>query len=388
MSIQSEDAMTYLDYAATTPMDEEVLQAMLPFFVKLFGNPSSKHPCGKGPAEAVNRARKIMSILIGCKPKEIIFTGGASEANNLAIKGVAECYDEPKHFITSSFEHKATLQAMKKVESWGHSVTFIDPQEDGIVNPQAVKDAITPDTVLCSIMHVNNEIGTIQPIDDIADICRDEDVLFHTDATQSFGKMPIDIHGIDFMSLSAHKFYGPKGIGALYVSEDARLTCQIDGGSQEGGRRAGTQNVPGIVGLAEAAKKSYAEMRENWERQKHLEQAFLKELLSTTPMSYIQGNREFKVPWITNICFYEANGEKVRDELGKRGYCVSRTSACAESEAVSHVLEAIKTRKDLVDDAIRFSFGRPTTEQDVIDAAKEASCVVAGVRKETGRGHG
>jgi len=378
--------MIYLDYAATTPMDEEVLQAMLPFFVKFFGNPSSQHPCGKEPGIAVRRARKIMSILIGCKPQEIIFTGGASEANNLAIKGVAECYDEPKHFITSSFEHKATLQAMKKVESWGHRVTFVEPQEDGIVNPQAIKDAITPDTVLCSIMHVNNEIGTIQPIDDIADICRNNDILFHTDATQSFGKMPIDIHNIDFMSLSAHKFYGPKGIGALYVSEDARLTCQIDGGSQEGGRRAGTQNVPGIVGLATAAKKSFEEMKENWERQKGLERAFLEGLLGATPMSYIQGNREFKVPWITNVCFYEAHGEKVRDELGRRGYCVSRTSACAESEAASHVLEAIKTRKDMLNDAIRFSFGRATTEQDVIDAAREASSVVAKVRKERSSG--
>jgi len=374
--------MIYLDYAATTPTDEEVLQAMLPFFSEFFGNPSSKHPCGDEAAKAVKRAREIMAILIGCKPAEIIFTGGASEANNLAIKGVAECYDEPKHFITSSFEHKATLQAMRKVETWGHSITIVDPQEDGVVNPQAIEDAITPDTVLCSIMHVNNEIGTIQPIDDIADICRNNDILFHTDATQSFGKMPIDIHSVDFLSLSAHKFYGPKGIGALYVSEDARLTCQIDGGSQEGGRRAGTQNVPGIVGLAEAAKKSYDEMRENWERQKSLEKVFLKELLGTTPMSYVQGNREFKVPWITNVCFYEADGEKVRDQLGKRGYCVSRTSACATSGDASHVLEAIKTRGDLLEGAIRFSFGRPTSESDVIGAAKETSCVVAGIRKE------
>ena len=373
--------MIYLDYAATTPMDEEVLQAMLPFFVKFFGNPSSKHPCGQDAAKAVKRARGILSVLIGCKPKEIVFTGGASEANNLAIKGVAECYDEPKHFITSSFEHKATLQAMKKVESWGHKVTFVDPQDDGVINPKAIEEAITPDTVLCSIMHVNNEIGTIQPIDDIADICRNNDILFHTDATQSFGKMPIDVHNIDFLSLSAHKFYGPKGVGALYVSEDAHLTCQIDGGSQEGGLRAGTQNVPGIIGLATAAKMAFAEMRSNWEHQKELEQAFLKEVFDTTPMSYIQGNREFKVPWITNICFYEADGEKVRDQLGDRGYCVSRTSACALSGAASHVLEAIKTRGELLEGAIRFSFGRPTTKQQVIDAAKETSCIVAGLRK-------
>jgi cysteine desulfurase len=380
MSVQSKNTMTYLDYAATTPVDEEVLRAMLPFFTEIFGNPSSKHPCGNEADKAVKRARAIMGVLLNCKPQEIVFTGGASEANNLAIKGVAECYDEPKHFITSSFEHKATLQAMEKVESWGHSVTYIDPQPDGIINPSDIEGAITPDTVLCSIMHVNNEIGTIQPIDDIADICRANDVLFHTDATQSFGRMPIDITNIDFMSLSAHKIYGPKGIGALYVSDGTQLVCQIDGGSQEAGRRAGTQNVPGIVGLAEAAKKSFSEMRENWERQKNLEMVFLKELLDATPMSYIQGNQEFKVPWITNICFYEASGERVRDELSKRGYCVSRTSACAKSNASSHVLEAIKTRKELLDDAIRFSFGRATTEGDVIGAAKETARVVAGVR--------
>jgi cysteine desulfurase len=373
--------MIYLDYAATTPTDEEVLRAMMPFFTRIFGNPSSKHPCGEDASRAVKRARGILSALIGCKPKEIVFTGGASEANNLAIKGVAECYDDPKHFITSSFEHKATLQAMKKVEGWGHKVTFVDPQKDGIINPKSIEDAITQDTVLCSIMHVNNEIGTIQPIDDIADICRNNDILFHTDATQSFGKMPIDIHGIDFMSLSAHKLYGPKGIGALYVSEDAHLTCQIDGGSQEGGLRAGTQNVPGIVGLAEAAKIAFSEMRENWEKQKELESAFIKQVFNTIPMSYIQGNQEFKVPWITNICFYEANGEKIRDLLGDRGYCVSRTSACALSNAASHVLEAIKTRPELMDGAIRFSFGRPTTNQQVIDAAKETACIVEGLRE-------
>lgn len=373
--------MIYLDYAATTPTDEEVLEAMLPFFSKFFGNPSSKHACGREAAKAVRHARAAMAELIDCQPEEIIFTGGASEANNLAIKGVAECHDDPKHFITSSFEHKATLQAMKKVEEWGHKVTFIDPQEDGIVNPQDIEDAITEDTVLCSIMHVNNEIGTIQPIEDIGDICRNHDILFHTDATQSFGKMPIDIHNIDFLSLSAHKFYGPKGIGALYISEDAKITCQTDGGSQEGGRRAGTQNVPGIVGLAEAAKKSYAEMQENWDRMRGLELAFMRELRATTPMVFLQGNPGFKVPWISNVCFYEADGEAVRDGLGERGYCVSRTSACATSGATSHVLEAIGTRKDLVNDAIRFSFGRYTTEEDVISAAKEASKVVAEVRK-------
>lgn len=373
--------MIYLDYAATTPVDKDVLRAMVPFFMEHFGNPSSKHPCGQAAGAAVRRARDIMSILIGCKPQEIIFTGGASEANNLAIKGVAECYDEPKHFITSSFEHKAALQAMKKVESWGHEVTFVDPQPDGIIDPNDIKNAIRDNTVLVSVMHVNNEIGTIQPIDDIADICRNHDILFHTDATQSFGKMPIDVHGIDFMSLSAHKLYGPKGIGALYVSEDARLTCQIDGGSQEGGRRAGTQNVPGIVGMAEATKKAYAEMKENWEHQKNLEMAFLKELSTSVPMAYIQGNREFKVPWITNVCFFEAHGEKVRDLLADRGYCVSRTSACAKSGTPSHVLEAIKTRKDLAETAIRFSFGRSTSTEDVTGVAKEVSRIVSDIRK-------
>ena len=373
--------MIYLDYAATTPTDPRVVQAMLPYFEEFFGNPSSKHPCGKEARKAVDRARKTLAVYIGCQPDEIVFTGGASEANNLAIKGVAECYDEPKHFITSTFEHKATLQAMKKIEEWGHKVSFLDPRADGVIDPQEIKDAITDDTVLCSIMHVNNEIGTIQPIDDIADICRNNDVLFHTDATQSFGKLPIDVHNIDFLSFSAHKFYGPKGIGGLYVAKDAHLTCQIDGGSQEGGRRAGTQNVPGIVGMAEAAKLAFPEMRKNWEHQKELERAFLTEITDTIPLSYLQGNREFKVPWITNICFFEASGDRIRDELGNRGFCVSRTSACAISGAASHVLEALEVRPELMDSAIRFSFGRPTNLGQVINAAKETSCIVAGLRQ-------
>lgn len=375
--------MIYLDYAATTPTDPRVVQAMLPFFTEFFGNPSSKHPCGDEAGKAVSRARKTLAVLIGCNPKEVVFTGGASEANNLAIKGVAECFDEPKHFITSAFEHKATLQAMRKIEEWGHSVTVIDPGSNGIVNPSDINDAMTSDTVLCSIMHVNNEIGTIQPIDDIADICRNHDVLFHTDATQSFAKLPIDVEKIDFLSFSAHKFYGPKGIGGLYVSDDAHLTCQIDGGSQEGGRRAGTQNVPGIVGMAEAAKLSFSTMRKNWEHQKELEKAFLAEIIETIPLSYLQGDREFKVPWITNLCFYEAPGESVRDELGKRGFCVSRTSACAISGAASHVLQALEVRPELMESAIRFSFGRSTTLKQVVEAAKETSCIVSGLRKGT-----
>jgi cysteine desulfurase len=216
--------MIYLDYAATTPVDERVLEAMNPYFCEVFANPSSKHRCGRRATRAVHQARTNVADLIGADPKEIVFTSGASEATNLALKGVADQYDEPKHFISSSFEHKATLAALKDLENLGHEVTLIAPNRDGVVDPQDFADAIQDNTVLITLIHVNNEIGTIQPIEEIAQIAQANDVLFHVDATQSFGKMPIDVDdGIDMLSLSAHKVYGPKGVGALFIADGVEL---------------------------------------------------------------------------------------------------------------------------------------------------------------------
>jgi len=374
--------MRYLDYAATTPVDPRVFEKMAPYFTKLFANPSSAHPCARAAREAVKASRKKLAALIGADdPDEIIFTSGASESNNLAIKGVAECYDEPVHFITSSFEHKAALNAAMQLKEWGHKVTLIRPDEGGVVRVKDVEAAIRPNTVLCSIMHVNNELGTIQPIDEISRLCKRRGVLFHTDATQSFGKMPIRATGdIDMMSLSAHKFYGPKGIGALYCAKDVPVVCQISGGSQENGVRAGTTNVPGIVGMAEAAQLACSSIREEYERLTKLQDAFVDIIKNEVPMAYMQGDPNRKVPWICNIAFYGVEGAKVRDMLGERDFCVSRSSACAKSGQRSHVLDAIGAHDELATAAVRYSFGRFTEEKDVIDAAKETACIVTELR--------
>ncbi len=374
--------MIYLDYAATTPVDDKVLEAMIPYFCEVFSNPSSKHACGRKAAVAVSDARKTMADLLGARsPSEIVFTAGASEANNLAIKGLAEHFEEPRHFITTSIEHKAALNAMRDLQEWEHRVTIVRPGRDGVVSPQDILDAIEDDTVMVSCMLVNNEIGTIQPIDDIGDICHARGIAFHTDATQGFGKLPVRVgNNIDMLSLSAHKFYGPKGVGALYVADELPLKCQISGGGQEHGMRAGTLNVPGIVGMAEAARLACGKMSEEWERLKGLETLFLGLVRKTIPMAYLQGNYEQKVPWINNICFYKADAGRIRDELGKREICVSRTSACAESGDKSHVLEAIGTDEALQSGAVRFSFGSRTTEERIRICAAALREIVAQLR--------
>jgi len=377
-----ERGLIYLDYAATTPVDDRVLEAMIPYFCDIFSNPSSKHTCGKKAAQAVTESRRMIAELLGARmPSEIIFTSGASEANNLAIKGLAEHFEEPRHFITTSIEHKAALNAIRDLQEWGHRVTVVQPGPDGIVNPSDISDAIEDDTVLVSCMLVNNEIGTIQPVDDIGDICHARGVAFHCDATQGFGKLPIRVgNNIDMLSISAHKFYGPKGVGALYVADEVSLKCQISGGSQENGLRSGTLNVPGIVGMAMAAKLACSEMRANYDKLKEFETLFLGLVRKSIPMAYLQGNYDYKVPWINNICFYGADAGRIRDELGKREICVSRTSACAKSGDKSHVLESIGTHEALQAGAIRFSFGSRTTEEKLKIAASELRDIVAKIR--------
>jgi cysteine desulfurase len=371
--------MLYLDYAATTPVDPRVVEAMIPYFTEHFANPSSKHICGTNVKDAVEKCRKKLANLMDVSANDVVFTSGASEANNLVIKGVAECYAEPRHFVTSSFEHKATLKAFEDLERWGHEVTYIAPGPDGVIDPEDVEDAIGPDTVLCSIMHVNNEIGTVQDIEEIGGICREHGVIFHTDATQSFGKLPIkmDEWGIDYLSVSAHKLYGPKGVGALYRSGACPIQCQISGGSQEDGIRAGTSNVPGIVGLTKAAELSFAAMEQRMEHQMLLEELFLDRVLHRIPEAHLQGDVEAKVPWITNVCFRDIDAGAVRDVLSEQGLCISRSSACAKSGAASHVLQAISCCTDLIECALRFSFGKDTTKADVLLAAELLTQVIA-----------
>lgn len=376
--------LIYLDYAATTPVDDRVLEAMIPYFCDIFSNPSSKHTCGKKAAVAVQESRRMIAELMGARsPSEIVFTSGASEANNLAIKGFAERFDDPKHFITTAIEHKAALNAITDLRDWGHRVTVVQPNRDGIVDPSDIMNAIEDDTVLVSCMLVNNEIGTVQPVDDIGDICQSRGIAFHCDATQGFGKLPVRVgNNIDMLSISAHKFYGPKGIGALYVADEINLKCQISGGSQENGLRSGTLNVPGIVGMAMAAKVACSEMKANYQKLKGFENYLLDNIRRTIPMSYLQGSYENKVPWINNICFANADAGRIRDELGKREICVSRTSACSKSGDKSHVLDAIGTHDALQPGAIRFSFGSRTTEEKLRIAVTELRDIVAKIRSK------
>jgi cysteine desulfurase len=376
--------MIYLDYAATTPVDDRVLEAMMPFFNEVFANPSSKHRCGRRAAHAVRDSRQNVAALIGARPDEIIFTGGASEATNLAIKGVADRYEEPMHFITSSFEHKATLAALKDLEEQGHEVTLVSPDTTGVVSAADVAGAIRDNTVMISLIHVNNEIGTIQPIEEVGEIARENDILFHVDATQSFGKIPIDVEdsNIDMLSLSAHKIYGPKGIGALYLAPGLPIRAQVSGGSQEGGLRAGTLNVPGIVGLGEAARVAGAEMQSEWNRLEELELNFLQLLRDRVGDVYLQGAHYAKVPWITNVCFDGVEGGALRDALSARDICVSRSSACSKSNAASHVLEAIQCPQELSGCAIRFSFGRKTTPERIRKAMDALEEIVTEMRSQ------
>lgn len=374
--------MTYLDYAATTPCDPQVLEAMLPYFIQHFGNPNSKHAMGKVSRRAVEEARETIADHIQQDPSEIIFTSGATEANNLAIKGVAECHDDVMHFITSELEHKAVLEAMRCLTEWGHQVTYIEPRPDGVIDPRDLEDAIQDNTVLCSIHHVNNEIGIIQPIQVFGDICHQDGVIFHTDATQSFGKMPMHIgEEVDMLSASAHKFYGPKGAGFLFCADDVPLRCQLSGGSQENGLRGGTTNTPGIVGMARAVEIACPHVESFWDHCERLEKAFLEQIRKNIPLCFVQGDPQQKAPWINNISFYGVDGGKLREFLDQQGFCVSRSSACAISEDISHVLKSIGTREELAHSSIRFSFGRETTEDDVLSCA---DAVEFGVRQLRG----
>jgi cysteine desulfurase len=374
--------LIYLDYAATTPVDDSVLEAMKPYFCEIFANPSSKHKCGRSAEKAVAESREILASAIGASsPSEIIFTSGASESNNLAIKGYAELFDEPRHFITTSFEHKAALQAFENLGEWGHRISLVSPGRSGVVDPAEFEALIEPDTALVSCMLVNNEVGTIQPIDDIADMCKSRGIAFHCDATQAFGKMPVSCgSNIDFISISAHKFYGPKGIGALYARNGSEIKCQISGGSQENGHRSGTLNVPGIVGMAKATEVGIERMGSEWDRLSRLSDIFLDRIKSGIPMHYIQGDLAKKVPWINNICFAGVDSGKARDELGAREICVSRTSACSKSGGKSHVLDAMGTIEEFSEGALRFSFGSRTTEMKVMTAAAEVKHVITELR--------
>jgi cysteine desulfurase len=377
----------YMDYHATTPVDPRVVQAMLPFFTEHFGNAASRnHPFGWEAEAAVEAARKQVADLIGSQAKEIIFTSGATESNNLAIKGVAEMYREKgNHIITCVTEHKAVIDTCKKLEKNGYRVTYLQVQKDGRIDLDELRAAITDKTILISIMAANNEIGVLQPIAEIGAIAKERGILFHTDAVQAAGKIPFNVNDlkVDLVSLSAHKMYGPKGVGALYVrrrNPRVLLSEQIHGGGHERGMRSGTLNVPGIVGLGKAAELCQQEMASETARLSALRARLNEALHANLDELYINGSMEHRLPHNLNISFAYVEGESLL--MGINDVAVSSGSACTSASLEpSYVLKALGAGDDLAHSSIRFGLGRWTTEEEVDYVVEKLTNVVRRLRE-------
>ncbi|MEO5923230.1 MAG: IscS subfamily cysteine desulfurase [Bryobacteraceae bacterium] len=377
----------YMDYHATTPVDPRVFEAMRPYFTELFGNPASRnHSFGWQAEDAVEKARKQIASLIGATAKEIVFTSGATESNNLAIKGIAEMYAEKgNHIITAATEHKATLDTCKRLEKEGVRVTYLQVQANGLVDMQQLRDAITDKTILISIMYANNEIGVVQPIAEIGKLAKEKGVLFHTDAVQAAGKIPVNViaDNVDLLSISGHKIYGPKGVGALYVRRKGprvQLTAQIDGGGHERGMRSGTLNVTGIVGLGEACAIAQAEMPTESKRMAHMRDKLKDKLMSALDEVYINGTMEHRLPNNLNISFAFVEGESLL--MGINDIAVSSGSACTSATLEpSYVLKALGAGDDIAHSSIRFGLGRFNTEEEVDYVAAKVIDVVNKLRE-------
>jgi cysteine desulfurase len=374
----------FLDYHSTTPMDPQVLETMLPYFTQTFGNAASRnHEYGWTAEAAVEKARAQVASLIGASDKEIIFTSGATESNNLAIQGVAQMYKEKgRHIITSPIEHKAVLDTCQYLESIGFEVTTLPVDQYGRVSAEAVAKAIRPDTILVSVMFANNEIGTINPIAEIGKVCKEHGVLLHTDAVQACGKIPVDVEkmGIDLLSLTAHKMYGPKGVGALYVrrrNPRVRLAPIVHGGGHERGMRSGTLNVPGIVGFGKAAEIAKARMELDTAHSKRLRDKLWNAISSRVDEVHLNGHPTERLPHNLNVSFAYVEGESLM--MGIKELAVSSGSACTSASLEpSYVLKSIGVGDELAHSSIRFSVGRNTTDEE-IDYAIER--VVATVQK-------
>lgn len=360
----------YLDNNATTQLDPRVFEVMTPYFLENYGNAASKsHAFGWKAEEAVDYAREQIATLIGANEKEIIFTSGATESNNLAIKGVYEMYAaKGNHFITVSTEHKAVLDACKHLEKLGAEITYLPVGGDGLIKVEQIAEAIKPNTVLVSVMYGNNELGVIQPIREIGKLCKDNGVLFHTDATQAVGKIPVDVlaDNIDLMSFTAHKMYGPKGVGALYVRRKnprVKVTAQMDGGGHERGMRSGTLNVPGIVGFGKACELARLEMDAESKRLSQLRDKLENALLKLEE-SYVNGSVEHRLPHTTNISFKYVEGEGLM--MGIKDIAVSSGSACTSASLEpSYVLKNLGLDDELAHSSLRFGLSRFTTEEEI-----------------------
>ncbi len=374
----------YLDYAATTPMHPEVVKAMSPYFTEAFGNPSSIHSYGQEAKGAVEEARVKVASLIGARGEEIVFTSGGTEADNFAIKGVAFANESRgNHIVTSFIEHHAVIETCKSLERRGFSVTYLPVDEYGLVDLDDVRKAITDKTILISVMHANNEMGTIEPITEIGRIAREAGIYFHTDAVQTVGHMPVDVNelGVDLLSMSAHKLYGPKGIGALYIRKGTKLTPFMHGGEQERRRRASTENVPAIVGFGKAAELALQEMGEEVERLTCFRDRLVKGLLERIDHTRLNGHPIMRLPNNVNVSVAFVEGESMLLNLDLEGICASTGSACSSSSLEpSHMLLAMGLSHEQAHGSLRFSLGKWTTEEEIERVLDVLPSIVAKLR--------
>lgn len=375
----------YLDNNATTPLHPEALKAMSPCFNEKYGNASSIHFEGRQAKKALEESRGIIGDALGTESVDIIFTSGGTESDNFAIKGVAFANREKgNHIITSSFEHLAVLSTCKYLETQGFKVTFLPVDKYGVVDLEALKDAITSKTVLVSIMHSNNEVGTIQPIAEIAKILKGKGIYFHTDAVQSFGKVPLNVEelGVDLLSISAHKIYGPKGVGALYIRKGVKIDPFHHGGHHERNLRAGTENVPGLVGFARAAEIAKRHMKDESERIRNLRDMLHKGLTDKLDKIYLNGHPTNRLPGTLNLSFEGVEGESLLINFDMKGICASTGSACtAGSTEPSHVLMAMKVDPQLAQGSVRFSLGTFNTKEEISYCLEEIPKIVKRLRE-------
>ena len=375
----------YLDNAATTKTAPEVLEAMLPYFTEKFGNPSSVYQFAAGNKSVIDEQRDLIAATLGAKGKEIYFTAGGSESDNWALKATAEAYAQKgKHIITTKIEHHAVLHSAQYLEKQGYEVTYLDVDEDGKVRLQDLEAAIRPDTILISVMYANNEIGTIQPIREIGAIAHEHGILFHTDAVQAYGHLPIDVDAcyIDMLSASGHKQNGPKGIGFLYIRTGVKIRSFIHGGAQERKRRAGTENVPGIVGLGAAVKRAFASMEERTEKEKEMRDYLIGRVLEEIPYTRLNGHPTDRLPGNTNFSFRFIEGESLLIRLDMKGICGSSGSACTSGSLdPSHVLLAIGLPHEIAHGSLRLTLNEEITREDIDYVVESLKEIVEGLRR-------
>ena len=375
----------YLDNAATTKTAPEVLEAMLPYFTEKFGNPSSVYQFAAGNKSVIDEQRDLIAATLGAKGKEIYFTAGGSESDNWALKATAEAYAQKgKHIITTKIEHHAVLHSAQYLEKQGYEVTYLDVDEDGKVRLQDLEAAIRPDTILISVMYANNEIGTIQPIREIGAIAHEHGILFHTDAVQAYGHLPIDVDAchIDMLSGSGHKLNGPKGIGFLYIRTGVKIRSFIHGGAQERKRRAGTENVPGIVGLGAAVKRAFASMEERTGKEKEMRDYLIGRVLEEIPYTRLNGHPTDRLPGNTNFSFRFIEGESLLIRLDMKGICGSSGSACTSGSLdPSHVLLAIGLPHEIAHGSLRLTLNEEITREDIDYVVESLKEIVEGLRR-------